>query len=300
MSPPVDDPISPDWADFPDVVGLSSTTADTFGLQGCGSDGCPANTDFYTNARTGTQAQFGTSYSNATDVQAIGIVALANVTAHNPIESDYLWIAGNALVWAQADTVNNSGGVPPSTSSANVVIAHVFSTSQAGGSGADGAWPMGGLVVDPNYTAGGVLSNNAIYYGTTEFGGDNGTGTVYCVIPSTSGTLTYFKLADFGLASGGAPTHPRGELVAVADGSGGTWLYGSTVTGGQKNDGAVFELKAGACDANVTGLVVRPPHAAAARPPSPAAQQALRNPLLYVGAEKMFKAAGFPVPGDGR
>jgi len=299
MSPPVEDPISSDWVDFPGVEGLSSTTADTFGVQGCAGNGCPGNTDFYTNARTGTQAQFGTSYSAAPDVQTIGIVALANVTAQNPISSDYLWIAGNALVWAQADTVNNSGSVPPSTSNANVLIAHVFSTSQAGGSGADGSWPMGGLVVDPNDGSSLSPNNNAIYYGTTEFGGDNGTGTVYCVIPGTDGTLTYHKLADFGVPGSGGPTHPRGELVAVPDDSGGTWLYGSSVTGGAYNDGTVFELKAGACNAEVTGLVVRPPHAAAARPLSPAAQQALRNPLLYVGAEKMFKAAGFPVTSDG-
>lgn len=300
MSPPIDDPISSDWADFPDVVGLNSTTADAFGIQGCGGDGCPSNTDFYTNARTGTQAAFGTNYSGgASDVQAIGIVALANIKVQNPISADYLWIAGNALVWAQADTFNNSGSTPPTTSNANVVIAHVFSTSTAGGAGADGSFPMGGLIVDPNDGSSLGPNSNAIYYGTTEFGGANGTGTVYCVIPSTSGTLTYYKLADFGLASGGAPTHPRGELVAVADGSGGTWLYGSSLQGGANNKGAIFELKAGACNSAVTGLVVRPPRTAAPRTRSPAAQQALQNPLLYVGAKKMFKAAGFPVTGDG-
>jgi hypothetical protein len=29
------------------------------------------------------------------------------------------------------------------------------------------------------------------------------------------------------------------------------------------------------------------------------AQRALRNPLLYVGASKMFKGSGFPVTGIG-
>jgi hypothetical protein len=96
-----------------------------------------------------------------------------------------------------------------------------------------------------------------------------------------------------------SPTHPRGELVAVADGSGGTWLYGTAVDGGHKKGGAIFELKAGACDVNVTALVVGTPRARPVSSLSPEALQALRNPLLYVGAKKMFKAAGFPVTGDG-
>jgi hypothetical protein len=57
MSPPVEDPISSAWADFSGFEGLSSTTGDTFAIQGCGGGGCPGNTDFYTNARTGTQAR---------------------------------------------------------------------------------------------------------------------------------------------------------------------------------------------------------------------------------------------------
>jgi hypothetical protein len=140
--------------------------------------------------------------------------------------------------------------------------------------------------------------NNAIYYGTTEFGGANGTGMVYCVIPTTSGTLTYERLASFGGAAPGAPTHPRGELVAVADGSRGTWLYGSSVDGGGNHAGAVFRLKAGACNASVAAPgFFSPPHMAPVL--SSAAQRALLNPLLYVGASKMFKAAGFPVTGNG-
>jgi hypothetical protein len=298
MSPPVDDPISSAWADFPGFLGLSSTTGDTFGIQGCGGGGCPGNTDFYSNARTGSQAAFGTSYpGGAAEAHSIGIVALANITAQNPISSDYLWIAGNALVWAQADTFNNSGGVPPMTSSGNVVIAHVFSTSLPGGPGDDGSFPMGGLVADPNYLSGGFPVNNAIYYGTTEFGGANGTGTVYCVIPATTGTLTYEKLASFGAAASGAPTHPRGELVAVADGSGGTWLYGSSVDGGANNAGSVFELKAGACNGSVMAAAL----SSGAQLPqlSLEAQRALNNQLLYVGASKMFKGSGFPVTGYG-
>jgi hypothetical protein len=45
-------------------------------------------------------------------------------------------------------------------------------------------------------------------------------------------------------------------------------------------------------------VVRRPHHAAAASSLTPAQLKALSNPLLYVGAGKMFKAAGFPVAGD--
>jgi hypothetical protein len=296
MSPPLDFPLGSGYAFFPGVLGLSSTTTDTFAIGDCFA--CGAGGFIYTNARTGSQAQFGTSYPSpggAADSHSIGIVAVANL---GPDSNDFLWIAGNALVWAQADPLSNTGPTPPETTSANVVIAHVFSTSLPGGPGDDGSWPMGGLVIDPNEVSGGFPIKNAIYYGTTEFGGANGTGTVYCVIPGASGTLTYEKLASFGAAASGAPTHPRGELLAVADGSGGTWLYGSAVDGGAGNTGAVFELKAGACNASVAGpTFFSPPHMAPVL--SSAAQRALLNPLLYVGAAKMFKAAGFPVIGNG-
>jgi hypothetical protein len=293
MSPPAADPDDPDFADFPGVLGLSSTTTDTFVIQGILSFSDSRN---YSNARTGSQAAFGTSYpGGAAETHTIGIVAVANAAADGTA-GDYLWIAGNALVWARDDSFNN--GTPPSSSSANVVIAHVFSTSLPGGPGDDGSWPMGGLVADPNDFSGPFPGNNDIFYGTTEFGGANGTGIVYCVIPAVGGGFTYEKLASFGAAASGAPTHPRGELVAVADGSGGTWLYGSSVDGGANNEGAVFELKAGACSSSVAAPgFFSPPH----MPPrlSPAAEKALGNPLLYVGASKMFKAAGFPVTGNG-
>jgi uncharacterized repeat protein (TIGR03803 family) len=297
MSPPAADPADQTLADFPGVLGLSSTTY-TFGIQVFVTSG-GIN---YTNERTGNQAAFGTSYpGGAAETHTIGIVAVANYNANGGDgDSDYLWIAGNALVWARDDVFN--GGAPPEPSSPNVVIAHVFSTSLPGGPGDDGSWPMGGLVADPNDLgngyAGGFPANNAIFYGTTEFGGANGTGTVYCVIPGSAGTFTYEKLASFGAAASGAPTHPRGELVAVADGTGGTWLYGSSVDGGANNEGAVFELKAGACSSSVAAPgFFSPPH----MPPrlSPAAAKALGNPLLYVGAAKTFKAAGFPVTGNG-
>jgi hypothetical protein len=296
MSPPVRDPVAPDGADFPGFEGLSSTIGDTFAIQGCGGGRCRGYMH-YTYARTGTQADFGTSYpGGAAEAHSIGIVAPANIGAFHSFTSDYLWIAGNALVWAREDAFSNSGPTPPEVSSSSVVIAHVFSTSLPGGPGDDGSWPMGGLVVDPNHNS---LWTNAIFYGTTEFGGANGTGTVYCVIPSDDETtFTYEKLASFGAAASGAPTHPRGELVAVADGTGGTWLYGSSVDGGAGNTGAVFELKAGACSSSVAAPgFFSPPH----MPPrlSPAAEKALGNPLLYVGAAKTFKAAGFPVTGNG-
>jgi len=76
-----------------------------------------------------------------------------------------------------------------------------------------------------------VLSGNTLY-GTTEFGGSSGIGTLFAI--NTDGTgFTYLHFFTGG--SGG--TYPNGGLVLS-----GNILYGTAWTGGSSQDGIVFSI----------------------------------------------------------
>lgn len=94
---------------------------------------------------------------------------------------------------------------------------------------ADGAGPLGGLVMD----AGGNL------YGTTQFGGANNRGVVFELKPK-NGTWKYRVLysfcADSGCTDGSTPS---AGLILDAAGN----LYGTTETGGANNCGTVFKFE---------------------------------------------------------
>ncbi len=91
--------------------------------------------------------------------------------------------------------------------------------------GANGANPVGGLIMDS--------SGNC--YGTTEEGGANGDGTVFELAAGSGNLIT---LASFSGSNGAFP-----EAGVVMDSSGN--LYGTTEGGGADGDGTVFELAAG-------------------------------------------------------
>jgi uncharacterized repeat protein (TIGR03803 family) len=82
-----------------------------------------------------------------------------------------------------------------------------------------GAYPAGAL----------VQGADGNLYGSTEYGGTNGEGTVFSL--STNGTLT--TLVSFANFNGAAPC---GALVQGADGN----FYGATEYGGADGDGTVF------------------------------------------------------------
>jgi MYXO-CTERM domain-containing protein len=95
-------------------------------------------------------------------------------------------------------------------------------TTLASFAGANGANPLGGLVLD----AQGNL------YGTTSSGGANNLGTIFEVVAG-SGTIT--TLASFDGANG---SRPVGDLLLDAQGN----LYGVTRNGGASNRGTIFVL----------------------------------------------------------
>jgi uncharacterized repeat protein (TIGR03803 family) len=89
------------------------------------------------------------------------------------------------------------------------------------GQNGDGAQPNGG-----------VIQHGGLYFGTTEWGGKNGSGTVYQL---QGGTETVLYSFGTGSADGGAPV---AGLIADAKGN----LYGTTSQGGLYGNGNVFEL----------------------------------------------------------
>jgi len=95
----------------------------------------------------------------------------------------------------------------------------------------DGSYPVGTLVLDD---AGSL-------YGTTEYGGKTGSGTVYKLTPVTTGkkkgTWTERILHTFNGKNGSGP---RAGLVFDAAGN----IYGTTANGGRYGDGIGFELAA--------------------------------------------------------
>jgi uncharacterized repeat protein (TIGR03803 family) len=91
--------------------------------------------------------------------------------------------------------------------------------------GANGAYPLGGLIAD---AAGD-------FFGTTTNGGASNDGTVFELAKTSSGYAPPTVLASFNGANG---LNPEAGLIADAAGD----LFGTTYTGGASNEGTVFEL----------------------------------------------------------
>jgi uncharacterized repeat protein (TIGR03803 family) len=94
------------------------------------------------------------------------------------------------------------------------------------GYGTDGATPYAGLIFD----AAGNL------YGTTQYGGTYGVGTVFELTPAAGGGWTETVLHNFGNGADGST--PFAGLIFDAAGN----LYGTTYQGGTYLYGTVFEL----------------------------------------------------------
>jgi uncharacterized repeat protein (TIGR03803 family) len=110
-------------------------------------------------------------------------------------------------------------------------------TTLASFDGANGAEPVGGLVID----------SDGNLYGTATTGGNSGAGTVFEV---AAGSNSITVLAEFQGYNG---YEPRGGLVIDADGN----LYGTTYGGGDDNSGTVFEVPAGGNGINVIASLYR-------------------------------------------
>ena len=112
---------------------------------------------------------------------------------------------------------NNKGTVFKITPSGTVTVLHSFA-----GPPSDGNGPTAAL----------IQASDGNFYGTTEFGGSDGTGTVFKITPS--GTLT--TLYSFACSGG---CGPLGGLIQANDGN----FYGTTSAGGTHQiGGTVFKI----------------------------------------------------------
>lgn len=96
-----------------------------------------------------------------------------------------------------------------------------FTTIRDFNGGTDGSSPKGSLFFDGTFL-----------YGMTYFGGTNGRGTIFKIMPDGIG---YVKLLSFAGTTDGE--NPIGSLIYD-----GTYLYGMTSIGGAENEGTIFKI----------------------------------------------------------
>jgi uncharacterized repeat protein (TIGR03803 family) len=144
------------------------------------------------------------------------------------------------LVW---DNAGNLYGTTKLGGSNGVGVVFRLSKSSSGwtetvlhnfGSGSDGQYPSGGLVFDPAENLYGTTQGGGSYGNGTEYSG----GTAYQLSPTSSGEWTETVLHSFGNGTDGLS--PRASLILDKAGN----LYGTTIKGGAKSDGTIFELSA--------------------------------------------------------
>lgn len=81
---------------------------------------------------------------------------------------------------------------------------------------------------------GDLISDGTFLYGMTRIGGANNQGTIFKIMPDGTG---YTKLFDFISGTTGPGYGPRGSLYFD-----GTFLYGTTVSGGSSDMGTIFKI----------------------------------------------------------
>ena len=155
---------------------------------------------------------------------ATGNDPLTNTTGGNPLSNLVVDSSGNIY-----GTTSGIGGDPNSPvgtvfeyikSSGTIVTLASFSRSTPGWP--DGGGPSGNIVMD----------SSGNIYGTTQYGGANGDGTIFEYVKSTGSIRV---LASFNGTNGEQP------FSGVREDSSGLF-YGTTQLGGTNNDGTVFEF----------------------------------------------------------
>jgi uncharacterized repeat protein (TIGR03803 family) len=121
------------------------------------------------------------------------------------------------------------GAVFRVTPSGRLTTLYVFCLGGGPGSPCpDGAGPESPL----------IQATDGNFYGTTEFGGANGYGTVYKITPRGKLTTLYSFCSESGCSDG---EYPWAAVVQATDGN----LYGTTSGGGANGAGTVFRITPG-------------------------------------------------------
>jgi uncharacterized repeat protein (TIGR03803 family) len=117
---------------------------------------------------------------------------------------------------------NQDGTIYQVTPSGSLTILHTFCTEGC----ADGYHPSGL-----------ILASDGNLYGTTQFGGAHGDGTIFRITTYGALTTVYNFCSQVGCVDGSNP------ISALVEDTGGN-LYGTTTAGGANNYGTVFKLAA--------------------------------------------------------
>ncbi|MDD2356300.1 MAG: DUF4214 domain-containing protein [Thiovulaceae bacterium] len=179
-----------------------------------GNDG-----SFYGTTSGGGRGYQGTAFKitatgEETQLSSFGI---GDIHASDPQSGLIQGSDGNFYCTTAYGGTYNDGTVLKISPNGTTTVLHSFS------GGADGQTPVGNL----------IQANDGNFYGTTENGGMNNTGTVFKITPAGVETV----LSTFNASTTGANSH--GALIQGNDGN----LYGTTEYGGTNNSGTLFEIQ---------------------------------------------------------
>ena len=182
---------------------------------------------------TGTVFALSTNGSNFITLHTFGaLVGFSTSDGYDPQAG--LVLSGNTLYGTAFAGDTNGGGTvfSVSTNGSNYITLHTF-TALAGfyNTNSDGSQPYAGL----------VLSGNTLY-GTAEYGGTNGRGTVFAVSTNGSNSITLHTFS--------AVATNYLDIFTNSDGYGpqaglilsGNTLYGTAAKGGTNGSGTVFSV----------------------------------------------------------
>jgi uncharacterized repeat protein (TIGR03803 family) len=163
----------------------------------------------------------GTIYKlSAKGVQTVLYTFAGQPDGANPIGALLLDSSGDLYGTTSAGGINNVGTVFELAPDGTETVLHNFADD-----GVDGWGPWATLLHD----------TNGNLYGTTQYGGSNGEGTVFELAPNGNETILH------NFASSPIDGYfPNAELVRDAKGN----LYGTTYAGGANGVGTVFKLTA--------------------------------------------------------
>jgi uncharacterized repeat protein (TIGR03803 family) len=185
----------------------------------------------YGTAPTGGTLSNGVIFSMNTD--GSGFAPLYTFTGGSDGRSPYggLVAADRLYGVTEGGGDGEKGTVFALDTSGNYTLLHAFAASDL-----EGDTPTSGL----------ILSGNTLY-GTAEFGGPNGSGTVFSVTTNATPFASFNVLYSFtrhvpGLASTNSDgAYPASSPLVLS----GNTLYGTTVSGGPSGFGTIFSLNTG-------------------------------------------------------